>query len=1042
MGAAVSETLQRLVSTLDQTAARSRNSGQLLQKGESTLAEVQENLGRMSELIEKAVSGDSPDRAALQAELDELCKALDLVLSNASTGDDALFLDASANDDVAQLYEDLADELETLFSKLSGSAIEGSASENETQSLPAWLQRGLAAFGTEGILASFCLDKNASVEQLMKEVSLRSLENSAALARLATMYLGAAIAGSGDASKATDMTAIMRGLEQLMEKLAEGISLDQAINDLTNGCFESLADFENQFTAGDAPNLKDFLAQLLLSPTADLNALMAQNNSALALDLLTGLGDLDLDLLMGVMSTLPTPEMSAEEAAANIQSEQLGGLQVSGRDLSGVTYDVSANVITVDGSSDVVISFVPQGAQANAEQSSTVSVQSAQTNQIPQTGSNAQASTVQQTAQASQTGNSAHPVQTPGPEIVVRGNGNITLQDIDAARLTINSSDAHIITNGENVLDAIVLKRGSTATFAGSGILDIGALKGDRTNTLVMKEGAVIVDGGKGDIGNISVWFEGPASFAAHMSNVRSPEGAQLKAFDVIWKTLVPGFSRITAVNIDGHNAKMSLFNRRENPDAVRFWLDTSHGHPLAHRVVVYGRDKAGQARTRYAFLKWEEVTKRFQEIEMYPNPFVVTGGEEGRDWEYDEPTCTLKLLTAEVSKLSGGAGLDANQEWFSGKIALSNNIGAVELRLAGVECRVNSGKAFDLARENNVTLILIPGSENHFESGRGCAGISIGDGSNLVIEGPPCAPDAEVKLPCGALTAEGGIGGAGIGRDSAGSWDRTSSISISGGTITAIGKGSGAGIGAGRHGAMGGITITGGTITSTGGKTGGAGIGAAYGAPVRDIKISGGEVYAKAMYHAAAIGAGVQGECGDIIISGTSKIRAEGGDPGADVGACLFGKCGKIVIAQTADVGESRVKQWKGSGLQLDIGSEKLELPRFCLSSKALLLNRVSLSSTESALAGKRTLNAANRRVSRIREAYNALCNQLEQNISRLGDANEYIHEVEKSLVRDTKTASKLLGDAKHTLVTDSERAMKSQRGKNSDDVLRLLRG
>ena len=59
------------------------------------------------------------------------------------------------------------------------------------------------------------------------------------------------------------------------------------------------------------------------------------------------------------------------------------------------------------------------------------------------------------------------------------------------------------------------------------------------------------------------------------------------------------------------------------------------------------------------------------------------------------------------------------------------------------------------------MTLLLESGTDNRFESGVGCAGISLGDGTTLRID---CIKS---DGPDGILTATGGMGGAGIGRDS-----------------------------------------------------------------------------------------------------------------------------------------------------------------------------------------------------------------------------------------------------------------------------------
>ena len=64
-----------------------------------------------------------------------------------------------------------------------------------------------------------------------------------------------------------------------------------------------------------------------------------------------------------------------------------------------------------------------------------------------------------------------------------------------------------------------------------------------------------------------------------------------------------------------------------------------------------------------------------FEPVSLYPNPFTITGGEDGRDWVYEEETHTLRILSNQVTAISGGAGTDANQSPFSGRIALADQI-------------------------------------------------------------------------------------------------------------------------------------------------------------------------------------------------------------------------------------------------------------------------------------------------------------------------------------------------------------------------------
>ena len=46
----------------------------------------------------------------------------------------------------------------------------------------------------------------------------------------------------------------------LLEKVSQGVPLDQAVEQLTDGEFTSMEDFQAQFTGGTAPGLENFLA--------------------------------------------------------------------------------------------------------------------------------------------------------------------------------------------------------------------------------------------------------------------------------------------------------------------------------------------------------------------------------------------------------------------------------------------------------------------------------------------------------------------------------------------------------------------------------------------------------------------------------------------------------------------------------------------------------------------------------------------------------------------------------------------------------------
>lgn len=979
-GFTVSETLRQLMSRTSQAENHSRESRRTLQRGEAVLAEVQEHLGRIAELARESAGEGEPDRAALQKELEHLQREIDRIIDSASAGEERLFLDGGADDGLEAL----------LYAVMKESA----AGPSGDQKLPDWLTSGISQGGLtpEQLLASLGLDKNASGADLMAAITGKPLGNGSSSDYLAALYLGAVIAGGS--SEAADPSRAMDGLRQLLEKVAEGVSPDEAVKTLTGGEFTSLSDFQEQFTGGTAPGLEKFLVNLLVagsdSPLLTIPSLMP---------VLVGLEDFNLDLMMDLLTASQNaqssqapgeaapaeqPETSAAAAAGAEAppSVQLGNALVSGPDLSGVSYQAASGELSVNGQADVTIRGT--GVQA----------------------------------------------------IVISGTGAVTLQSVRASVLAIETAEARVFSEGENIVDEVRLRTGASLSFGGGGRMVAGALHGGKSNVLRLTEGAVVLLGKDGKtLGNLTVpaLMDGPASLAARSNLVRNPEGISLKPFDIIWKTLLPGFSSVASMTVDGRQAKMALLGG-DTPTLARLWMDKgdpSHGSPL-HALIIQGKDESGRPKTRYAYLLWNQQAGAFQEISMYPNPFTVTGGEPDQDWIYEEESHTLHILSNQVTAISGGTGTDANQAPFSGRISLADSIGTLELTLGGVVCRVSSGRAFHLGRENDVTLLLQSGACNFFESGAGCAGISLGEGTSLRIDRTGSRDD-----PDGVLTATGGSGGAGIGRDSGGGRDRTSRILIRGGVITAAGSGGGAGIGAGKRGFMGPLTITGGIITSTGGSGGGAGIGAALGAPVGDICIRGGAITATAVQHAAAIGAGVQGESGDILITGSARItKAQGGNPGADIGACLFGNCGKVLISGGADIGSARL--WTRSGISLQMGEDTVTLPQFRLSSRALRLRKLRISTREAAQAAMVTVDVDRRWVAQIQAAYNTLYTQLTRSgfAGGPGPAGQ-----SDDPVRDAGAAGVLLKDMGDSIPLPSSQALHTHSRRSKEDVRQLLR-
>ncbi len=936
------ETVRQLMGMVSQAEAGSRSSRRALQTGEAVLAEVRGSLARIAELIDRSAGG-SGDREALQAELEQLRAEIDRMTADARAGQDPLFLDEEADLGTEPLVEAETDQPAAL--------------------LPDWLVQALQKRppGLTELLAALGIEGSASSGALLAAMMGASLEDNAAAGYLAALYLGAVIA-NGASPESASTQAAMDGLRQLLEKTAEGVPLDRAIDLLTGGVFSGMADFRAQLSSGTAPGLEAFLSGLLVPVDSEQPAF--PEGGAILSFLTEGVS---LDQMMQLLSQVNQPAAAAQaEAAAletppptgggQVQRLQAGDLQILGRDLSQV--QITEDSVTIGGTETVVL----QGRSGQA--------------------------------------------------IQLTGSGTVVLRQVTAPLLTAAAPQVCLYSTGEGRLDQVRLE--GDLRIDGDGLLQIGSLQekdgpaGAAPHVLHLAGGGVAV-GDRGELGRIAVpvVLEGPAVLLAQAERVVGPKGEVLTHADLVWKTLLPGWSSVTALALDGRQIRLALL-AGHTAETVRLWLDKgdpSHGYP-GHTLVLRGRDAAGRRQTRYAYLHWSQQTGTFRESAMYPNPFTVTGGEEGQDWLYEEETQTLRILSGQVTAIAGGAGVDARAEPFSGRIALADGIGAVELALGGVACQVSAGRAFGLGRENDVTLLLRGDTADRFESGPGYAGISLGDGTSLCIA---AAASPSSRTPPGALTAAGTGGGAGIGRDRDAGRAQDCRIQIRGGSIAATGAGGGAGIGGGRHGCIG------------------------------DITISGGSISAAANAHAAAIGAGVQGACGDIRISGGARIvKAKGGDPGADIGACLFGGCGQILVTGGADTGTARLR--RSAGIALQAGEDTLTLPQFSLSSRVLGLDRLSLGTQEQVQAARQTLEEDDKWLSQLQAAYGAMRQQLEQCLGGLNSVHQYIHMTE-GLVRDSGAASSLLGDMTQAISLRAAEAVRTHSRRGTEDVQRLLR-
>ena len=146
------------------------------------------------------------------------------------------------------------------------------------------------------------------------------------------------------------------------------------------------------------------------------------------------------------------------------------------------------------------------------------------------------------------------------------------------------------------------------------------------------------------------------------------------------------------------------------------------------------------------------------------------------------------------------------------------------------------------------------------------------------------------ITITGGSVTATGGKWAAGIGGVGNGK-----NITINGGTVNATGTDGGAGIGGGSRSSGEAITINGGTVNATG-TDGGAGIGGGDEGSGEDITITGGTVNAAGGDYGAGIGGGISGNGKNITITG-GTVTAAGGDYGAGIGGGFRGNGENITI-------------------------------------------------------------------------------------------------------------------------------------------------
>lgn len=1069
----LSADLQRLVMRRSIPAEQVQDARRQLQTGEGALAETRDTLKQMIDLAQQA-GGGGANQTRLQRALDQLNAQISNLLQSASLSG------SNPADRGAGLQTMLQDLL--------------SGGEGEASATP------------EAMLSQLGLDASATPEELL--TALASQSGSEAADALTLLYLGAVIAGAGTGAD-VNLPEALDGLRQLLEQAASGENINGTIQNLTNGRFETLMDALNStalLEGADTADLTDFLTALLLGEGSAL----AGDNALLAA-LLDDAGGLPLDLLLGSLSELQAPEVSqltsalpSEETA---QTLQFGQLQLSGSDLSGVRFDEKTGALLLDGAGRITLSVAqnPTKYAANAQNSpgnpagapisdpngangvmsewgpphgvalpaapeaSPAALASVPTSQAaPTAGENSQAA--EQTR--AQSGAQSDALNTPS-QVLIQGRGDVTFRNVAVQTVTVLTQDATLTTQGQSQIHALQLAPGGSLTLAGPGALDLGAVtvsshsaKGD--GTLNVENALVSVDGGGGNLpANLSVNLSNSSAILAANLPQNTQQSQTFEPFDLVWKAMLPGWTQINALTVDGQTLRLPLWNSGAADTAARLWLEKNasnpnQGHPI-HRVTIEGRENADQSEIQTVWLQWNERQGRFEQVSMYPNPFIIIGGEKGADWTYEEATQTLRILTPAVTAVSGGPGTDAEQNAFSGRLAIRDNLGTLDLTLDNVTCQVEEGQAFNLGRENTVCLHLAPGTDSHFQSGPGRAGITIGDGTSAEIGAPPPVSEDDDReedeiiesshdmVTPGSLTAVGGEGGAGLGRDTGNSVDRISALKILGGMITAKGTGGGTGIGAGKYAYFGDILISGGEVDAAGGPGGGAGIGAGLGAPAGNITITGGVVSAFAAYHAAAIGAGVEGECGNVTIRHPACVKkAQGADPGLDIGAARFAPAGSVevdpgTVPTGTGIGGAEAELWVKAASPAPAAREEsaapyipqADLPRFVITPRMLRLKNFDLSTVTGARAASQNILAADRRLERVRRAYEAMCaretfDQAEQ--------RQRPRSVPKLLIRTPTAAAPLLDSTKQNLLNIPLQAMCAHNDQDSEDVMKLL--
>lgn len=693
---------------------------------------------------------------------------------------------------------------------------------------------------------------------------------------LACMYLGWAIASGGEKSVAVNAANISMGLTALMNKVIGGTSLDDAIKELTknnteNTKFTSTDDFKTKFNAAGT-DVTGFVHNLMVAKGDGRGGLVSGNLTHKDLvpdDAVTDRKLFELDTAHSKVNNVYPPDYPV-----------LSGGTVSG-DNTRVPTDFRPAVTQKEYGDFIIKGNLPDdgsgGMQGISWDGTTLTVT---------TGSDIEITMKSPTSGTLQ-------------NLKLDGGGKVTLNGVKADGLTV-SKDTQVSYEGKNEINTVTVDSGKAVDFQGKGQFKAGTFTNN--GTVSFNGGAVIVGGGTGTIGGtVKV---GGGSVAADIPAPKAADGvAELKSIAVDWSKLPSGFD-VASISIDGVKAGALL----SNGESGKLWLDPAKNHRVTF-TNANGVSKTLAAKMNGPDFEWAEPVK----------PFTVNSSAvEGQDYHYEDDGTTLVIDTDKVTSISGGKVKDESGADLLGRIKLKDGIATaanpISLELNGVDCSGNTmGSGLDLGTGNTVTLTLKDGTDNKFSGAAHFAGISIGDNSNLTIDGSAFVPDdpnnPSSAPKAGTLTATGGQYAAGIGRN----YGNTSmysannaNITIKGGVITANGGEHSSAIGAAYCYGFGNITITGGSKVEANGGYGGSAIGGAYNGAAGDITVNGtANVRAISTGHGAGIGGGWtnSGSCGAITIAENAKVYASSTEHGTGVGAGCQGSSKMITIKDNATV-------------------------------------------------------------------------------------------------------------------------------------------